>query len=333
MMKLLSFDEACQWFDSLPSHKKIATLSPHYVFVDALRDARLRPTFIGMRQGSSFWMHCVHCSDALEGEVIDLQSPYGYGGPISNSDDPAFLHFAWGLYTAFCSKQGWLAEFVRFHPLGSGQSGYGGKLIEDRQAVAIDLSVNDLRSTYSTRCRTAVRKALNNGLSVRIGSQQDMSNIFPEFYREGMRAIGAEEFYLFNDAYFASLSRWEKARLLICYDGDDWLSAGIFLTEGDIMEYHLSTTVLKGRSLGATNLLLDAAAHLGREQGSSYLYLGGGTDSASNNPLFFFKQGFSTSVYPFLIGFAAFDQNKYQTLRSLFISEGKPVSRFLFYRG
>ena len=155
---------------------------------------------------------------------------------------------------------------MRFHPLGSGQSGYGGKLIEDRQAVAIDLSVNDLRSTYSTRCRTAVRKALNNGLSVRIGSQQDMSNIFPEFYREGMRAIGAEEFYLFNDAYFASLSRWEKARLLICYDGDDWLSAGIFLTEGDIMEYHLSTTVLKGRSLGATNLLLDAAAHLGREQ-------------------------------------------------------------------
>lgn len=49
-----------------------------------------------------------------------------------------------------------------------------------------------------------------------------------------------------------------------------------FLKDGNVMEYHLSATTPAGRNLGATNLLLDAAAHLGQEQGCSFLYLGGG---------------------------------------------------------
>ncbi|AAQ64068.1 GNAT family N-acetyltransferase [Chromobacterium violaceum] len=332
MMKLLSFDEACQWFDSLPAHKRIATLSPYYVLLDALRDTRLLATYIGFRQGDVFWMHSVHCSAAMAGEVIDLQSPYGYGGPISNCDDPVFLNMVWDLYVEFCARQGWLAEFVRFHPLGGVSSSYGGTIVVDRLTVAIDLTGPNIRSIYSTRCRTAVRKAINNGLNVRVGSERELREIFPHFYRDGMRAIAADKFYLFNDLYFSGFSTWKCATLLICHCDDDWLSAGIFLKDGNVMEYHLSATTPAGRNLGATNLLLDAAAHLGQEQGCSFLYLGGGTDSEKNNPLLFFKSGFSAATYPFLIGFTAFNQDKYQALREKFISDHKPTDRFLFYR-
>lgn len=330
MMRAITFSEACEWYNSLSSNQRIPTLSPKYVVLDSLRDPSLQPQFIGWRRGSEFWMHGTHRSIAAGTGVIDLQSPYGYGGPLSNSSDAGFLNAAWQKYVDFCRKQGWLAEFVRFHPLM--KLNYDGIVIKERNTVVVDLKAQNIRSTYSTRCRTSIRKALAQGLEVRLGVPEELEQDFPNFYREGMKAIGADAFYLFNDRYFEQFSKWQDAQLLICYRGDEWLSAGIFLSQGDYIEYHLSATVPSGRNFGATNLLLDYAAHLGKEQSRSYLYLGGGTSSDESNPLYFFKKSFSSNVYPFFIGFTPFDEIRYSTLKNKYMNENRPVNRFLFYR-
>jgi hypothetical protein len=301
---------------------------------DALRDKNITPCFLGYREGDVFWLHGVHRSRIPDvPELFDQQSPYGYGGPLSNSDSPDFVTRAWNAYTELCRTEGVLAEFVRLHPLMEVPTLYGGITKEDRDTVVVDIrKYEDLRAGYSTRCRTAIRKALNEGLVVKTAERSAISRYFGNFYRSGMRAIGASDFYFFDDRYFEAFESWGNVELLVCEQEGEWLSAGLFLRSGRVMEYHLSATTISGRNCGATNLLLDAAAHRACEHGCSYLYLGGGTDNLPDNPLFFFKQSFSKDSRPFFIGFTAFLMERYDNLRREYTRQGKPVSRFLFYR-
>lgn len=332
MIQHLSPEEARCWFAALPAEQRIATLSPEYVMVDSLRDDELKPCFLGYRERQEFWLHGVHRSKIPGMDCFDHQSPYGYGGPVSNSHSRDFLSRAWNRYVEFCRAENVLAEFVRFHPLAGNPPIYGGLIKEDRQTVVVDVHQDDPWTEYSTRSRTAIRKAINSGLTVRAGRRGEITEQFASFYRAAMRAIGADDFYLFNDAYFEAFEAWPSAELLVCERNGEWLSAGLFLSDGQVMEYHLSATTLPGRNINATNLLLDAAARLAKEQGRAYLYLGGGTNSDADNPLFFFKQSFSKIRRPFRIGFMAFSEERYYALRSEFAREGKPVNRFLFYR-
>ncbi len=332
MIEHLSADEACRWYASLAPERRLATLSPDYVIADALRDPALHPCFFGYREGGQFWLHGVHRSAVPGFDFLDQQSPYGYGGPSSNADSREFLARAWQAYVSMCRDEGVLAEFVRFHPMGSSIAAYGGVVREDRQTVVLDVQAADLRASYSGRCRTAIRKAEQGGLTVRLASPECIGRHFPDFYRAGMRAIGADAFFAFNDAYFEYFEKWSGVQLLVCELNGEWLAAGLFLTQGAVMEYHLSASTALGRKHAAANLLLDAAAHEARRRGCTDLYLGGGTDGRADNALLSFKGSFSRGRRPFSIGFTAFSPQRYDALKDAFVREGKSAHRFLFYR-
>jgi hypothetical protein len=322
-----------QWYESLPIQQRIATTSPYYVFADAQRDQQLQPCFVGYQEDGHIWLHGFHLSSVAEFDIVDCQAPYGYGCLNSNCSEEGFIQRAWSAYLALASTNGWLAEFTRLHPMDRMPQLFQSGQIDDRQTVAINTSRDiDIRSNYSTRCRTAVRKAIKNGVSSRVGTADEIRKIFPAFYREGMQQIGADTFYLFNDAYFEAFANWGKAELVICEKDERWLSAGLFLSDGEIMEYHLSATSPAGRTLGATNLLLDSAAHIAQQENQKWLYLGGGTNNDKENPLYFFKKGFSEYEFSFKIGFVAFDVERYARLKQTFMQAGKLTNRFLFYR-
>ncbi|MES2256299.1 MAG: GNAT family N-acetyltransferase [Pseudomonadota bacterium] len=331
MICTLTLDEARAWFEHLPRERQIATLSPDYVAIDAKRSSALHPVFIGYRADADIWLHGTHRSEPPNLSVIDQQSPYGYGGPVSNSNDRDFLTLAWAAYLKKCTDEGILADFVRLHPTAADWQPYGGTIVADRDTVLVDTR-GDFRTRYSVRCRTAVRKAEKAGLTVREEARSAIPARFADFYRNGMRAIGADVFYLFNDAYFAAIKNWDRAHLLVCEKDGVWLSAGLFLFGGNVVEYHLSATTEDGRRLAATNLLLDRVAQLAQESGLSGLYLGGGTDKSPLNPLLFFKKGFSDQLLCFRIGFTALQKRAYEELKSQYERQGLPTSRMLFYR-
>lgn len=331
MIRTLTLDEARAWFERLPLERQLATLSPDYVAIDAKRDSALHPTFIGYQTGTDIWLHGTHRSQPPNLDVVDQQSPYGYGGPVSNTDKSDFLAATWSAYQKKCAAEGVLADFVRLHPVADGWQSYGGIIVADRDTVFID-TAGDFQAGYSGRCRTSIRKAERAGLIVREEGRELISDQFAKFYRDGMRAIGADAFYLFNDRYFAAMKDWDRAHLLVCERDGVWLSAGLFLFGGDVMEYHLSATTEDGRVLGATNLLLHRAAQLAHNAGLSGLYLGGGTDKSPLNPLLFFKKGFSDQLMCFRIGFTALQKRLYEELKVQYERQGLPTSRMLFYR-
>src|SRR5260370_28932665 len=75
----------------LPASLRLATLSPEYVEIDSSRTPEVQPAYWCYQEAESFWYHGFHLA-ALPGvDGFDIQSPYGYGGPVAHTDAADFL--------------------------------------------------------------------------------------------------------------------------------------------------------------------------------------------------------------------------------------------------
>lgn len=334
-MRTLSFDAACRLADAWPGRICPATLHPAYVAADARRCSALDPLFLCFESGGERWLHSLHSTRIRGTDWRDASSPYGYGGPLATSDDPGFLSDAWEAHATWMREAGVVVEYLRFHPLVANERGYTGQVQDNRDVVWIELAAPDLLRGYSVRTRQAVRKAGAAGL---VYSEQPLATLaaaFGAFHRQAMRSMGTDPFYVFDDTYFQALGRMPHARLGVCTaaDAQDWLAAALFLDGFGVREYHLAATAPLGRTLGAASLLLHEAGLRARAAGMHALYLGGGTDTLHDNPLLFFKAGFSTMRARYRTGSAVFLPQAYEELGLRFATERRahPL-RAIFHR-
>jgi hypothetical protein len=324
--------DAQRIFETLPERLQLPSLSPTYVAADARRDPALVPRFLVWRRGPRLLMHAVHEAAVPGRHHSDWQSAYGYGGPLAAGLDDDDRAAAWHALDSIARERRIVAEFVRFHPLLHNERDYPGEVRADRSAVKLDLVASDLLGRYSGRARTAVRKALHDGLALRWETAADAKAAFPGFYRDGMRQIGASDFYLFADEYFDALLDMPAARVLSVTRDGTRLAMGVFLFGPEVAEYHLSAASPEGRRLNATNLLLHGAAESAREAGLRSLYLGGGTTPAADNPLLWFKTSYAPADLTFSIGWRIHDPAAYAELQAEQPDLARASRRILFYR-
>jgi hypothetical protein len=329
----INFERALKAYDRLEGSYQLPTLSPIYVEIDAQRQDDLEPFFWLYEEGENFVYQGGHLARIPATHYRDIQTPYQYGGPVSNKDDAAFLLRAWQEYTGWCRENAAVLEFVRFHPLLRNWNIYPGEATFNRIAVRVDLASTDLMTSYQTRVRTAVRKAEKNGLRVEWREGSESAEWFMEFYHSAMREIAADQFYFFPRSYFRKLLEWKQTQLAVCMNGAEPIAAAVFLVGPVVSEYHLSATNRAGKQLGATNLLVHAAAQAMKSRGCRTLYLGGGTDDLPDNPLLFFKSGFSRERAEFKIAKYVHSREGYLLLTKQFSNdyEARP-NRVLFYR-
>lgn len=309
----LSTHEAQARYECLPARLRIASLSPAFAAADARRSGRLQCVHVGLAAGAPEWLNSVHLQPlADEPGAFGAISPYGYGGPLTPAtDDPAFLADAWAAWQAWCVAHAVLAEFCRFHPHAPGPRAFAGAVTENRRTVSVDLGGADVAAGFNTLTRRKIARARRAGVQARWSRSPADWRQFAEFYRAAMQAMDAGPFYRFGDAYFEALAALACAQLLVCERQGRWLSAGVFLHEGTLMEYHLGANSAEGKDLGTACLMQEEAARHGAAQGADSLYLGGGTDTREDNPLLFYKLGFSRRTLPFCVGEAIHDENRY----------------------
>jgi hypothetical protein len=330
---IVDVETATEYYHRLPIHLQFPSYTPQYVVADASRDENILPVFFIYDDGRDFYYHAIHKMLLPNTVYSDIQSPYGYGGPVATTIDNEFLHHAWNNYCEWCSEQNLLVEFIRFHPVVSNQKYYLGEHCHDRNTVWIDLTIEDILASYSVRTRTAIRKALKNDLIVEWINGSDFLAVFPDLYRQTMNALQADDFYYFSDRYFQELMEIPNVRLAICRQEQEILACSIFLVSDYSVEYHLSAASNQGKKLCATNLLLHEAALLGKALGCKVLHLGGGTDARDDNPLLFFKSGFSKKLSDFNIGYYIHQPDIYEQMKVEWrLQYGEVNSRVLFYR-
>ncbi|NQX61919.1 GNAT family N-acetyltransferase [Paenibacillus qinlingensis] len=329
---IVNYEEALKVFNELDPMYQNPYLHPDYVKIDAKRDVSLESAFFVYRQVGKIYYHAFHIS-VIPGTLYkDIQSPYGYGGPISNCLDPLFLSIAWRVYCDWCVENNIIVEFMRFHPMLESAKWYSGAVMIDRKVVWIDLQ-SDTWSNYKGRIRTAIKKASNEGLEIEhFKSKEDIEN-FVSLYIHTMKSLNSNPFYHFSEDYFSEILNWSHAKLFITKFEGKTVGAALFLLHGKNAEYHLSASNAEGKRLGATNFILHEAVMFLKNYNYEFLHLGGGTDANPENLLLFFKKGFSKNQKDFYIGKKIFNETIYGQLKENWLGENKgSTEKILFYR-
>jgi hypothetical protein len=329
----LSLEEAVNAFESLPPQWQLGSLHPKMVQLDSLRDALLRPVYWCFRSGKHMLLHSFHMSGNPGLDINDIQSAYGYGGPISNSDEPEFLKQVDESFREWALENSVIAEFLRFHPLVPHGKWYSGRVVVNRETLHIDLT-EDLFSQYEVRRRTDVRRFLEKNLNVEKVSPNIMRDVFPRLYKANMDQVGATSDYYFSEAYFDALFRFDAADNWLVYADNRPIAGAVILNSSNakVIEYCLAAKEPGSERYKAMAGLLHTAALYYQERTYRYFYLGGGRSTKPEDSLLFFKKGFSTKSFgQFSTASKVYCRDEYAQLKLKF-PDRAANGRVLFYK-
>lgn len=276
-------------------------------------------------------------SSPVPSHLKDIETVYGYSGPIATTASPEFLANAWRGFDTWCRDNGVVAEFVRFHPLLRTERFAAPQLevISDRHTVTVNLEgdADTLWQSYSPAHRNKVRKALKLGL---VCEEADLDHDLPAFmrlYGATMERRQVSAFYHFPWSYYDRMRRTLRAncKLFTVQHAGSMVAGGIFLFVGDTVHYHLSGSRADAQRLAPNNLMLHHVALWAQRQGFRRMHLGGGRSSAPDDALLVFKKGISRLLSVYHIGRRVHDRAQYERLCALWRREhGAPTSASYF---
>ena len=274
-------------------------------------------------------------------ELNDLETVYGYTGPIATTDSADFLAQAWDGFDVWCLKHGVVSEFIRFNPFLKTRrfAAPQAEIALDREMIAVRLDGNegDLWNSYEAVQRNRVRKALKNDMRCREISLERGLPVFRSLYEATMRRAGASSFYFFPSAYYEAIASTLSRHVLLfsVLHQDKPVAAALFLAYGETIHYHLGGSAAEHLRLAPNNLLFHQVAVWGQQRGFKHLHLGGGRTSRPDDQLLRFKKRFSREVVPLHLGRRIHDRVRYDALRELWLSqrqESRVSSYFPCYR-
>jgi hypothetical protein len=238
----------------------------------------------------------------------DMETPYGYGGFISNAD-VEWTKSAINAAAEYLKKKNYICSFIRFCPLLNNAK-YCRDLftvIDDRKTIAIDTASNidDIwMQQISSKNRNVIRKAEKNGLVFETDYEFDYLPSFIKLYNLTMKRLVADDFYFFPEDYYVRFRNTFKGSsfLGVVKLGDEIVASAMFMYTKVYGHYHLAGSNQDGTKFGANNFMLWNAAKEMNRLGVKEFHLGGGTDGDPENSLFKFKSAFSKNEKQFSIG-------------------------------
>lgn len=257
----------------------------------------------------------------FQGKIYkDFETAYGYGGPLYNTDDECFITVALKLLKEYCAANGYVAGFVRFHPVLANIKGFDqvGKLIADRHTVAMDLSMSEedmwMYEVHSKN-RNVIKKAVKEGLTFEADYNYRYLKEFLNLYNSTMDRLTADSFYYFDDLYYEKLVKSIPNSFLgVVKNGEQVLSAAIFMYLEPYGHYHLSGSDKTQLRQSPNNFMLWEAAKELKKHNIKFFHLGGGTTGDKEDSLLQFKKKFSKSIFQFYIGKLIFNEDTYNDI-------------------
>lgn len=346
--QILDSGQAIAWSEAL-SRQPISDVyfTPEYHKVYELNGEGSAKAFVASDENCElFYPFMMHTIDEIARHQLaqtwfDIESVYGYTGPLATTSDQEFLSAAWDCFDSWCRDNRIIAEFVRFSPIIENfryaDPSYAVSV--DRQTVVVNLncSEEELWCSYSSSHRNKIRKAQKNGLECMELPPAEGMRHFKKLYSETMIHVGANEYYFFSDDYFNHLAQLlkDKLKLYAVKSGSQIVAAALFLLSSDHIHYHLQGSSRDAVHLAPVPLLLHTVASWGLKRGYKVLHLGGGSTSDPNDNLLTFKAGISKLRRNYFTGRRVRNQEIFGQLCSLWFKRAgvsvKP-NYFLVYR-
>jgi hypothetical protein len=242
----------------------------------------------------------------------DIANAYGFGGPVSNIDDPARCRQLYSrfdeAFSVWCEAEQIASEFAVLHPFLAGHQrmliGDSVALRHEKDVVFIDLSEGEpgIVSGINRGHRSSISKARRAGLRVeKVEPNADNLALFDELYRATMTRRQAASRWLVPDCHFGRHVEHlgpQRVSLFFAYVGDAVESAFFVIGDFETAYYHFAGSRLNFPELRAANLTMLETALWAQKAGYRRYHLGGGVSSRSDDSLLRFKAGFSERRAP-----------------------------------
>ena len=269
---------------------------------------------------------------------FDIETPHGYGGPITNSLNRTFLQEADLLFENWCKSKNILCQLTRLNPLLENIKGIisiSKKAKRLKKIALFDLSKNKTNIlNYDTKTRNMIKRNLNNTVEFKKIDNQNFDHkqfiLFKENYINSMIEKKAKKFYFFNEAYFdrmVLLIKSDKAFLINAFHNDKIIAGAIFLYSHYISYYHLS---FQKKFPGIMNTIIYKSTLILQKKNKKFLVLGGGNLNSDDDNLLKFKIKMSNMVNYFYLESKIFNEKIYKQICNK-IGIKKPKKLF-FYR-
>ncbi|MGB0683465.1 MAG: GNAT family N-acetyltransferase [Magnetovibrionaceae bacterium] len=256
--------------------------------------------------------------------AFDLLTPFEYSGPVVVAKEPGkrdhLIDASQTAFAAFCTHQGVVSEFTRFHPLLGTQQGWDKhyEIAQSCMNVALDLRPGPDRffEGYSRSQRRNVRLARRHGVRIeRCPLGRPEVATMQELYRDTLDRWGAPAVIDFPPRYLRRLGHVPEEWLSVyqAKDADGTpLSVLITLHGSRIGHSHILHTGNRGLGLKVNSLLYHEVAIDLFERGLEQLHFGGAARSQAG--VYEFKCRFSQDRYAYAIGKKVYDRERYSAL-------------------
>jgi hypothetical protein len=275
---------------------------------------------------------------AIPGGYIDIETVYGFCGPLATTTDPAFLAAAWQRFDQWCRTRHVVAEFVRLNPLLRNERYCPASMTTSvvREHVVLDLTQTEeaIWKGYSSINRNMIRKAEKSGVLCRIVPFGEVMCRFVELYHATMERNVAGSSYYFTAEQFRVLEQTTPCFGCAATIDGRLEAVSLFLDAGPRVHYHLSGCSAVGLKLAANNLILHTVVLEAIRRQAKVFHFGGGRTEARDDSLLKFKSNFSRERLPVLIGRRVHDSSAYGMLCDVRRSQiaDIPQGYFLAYR-
>ena len=301
-----------EWYeilDKIPKSEIDIYHSPEYVNLSKLGKENVEGYMFVVWFDDKIWLNIFlkltipHFIKSNKG-YYDLETPYGYGGPVSNTNDVFFLEKANNFYLDWIKSNNIVAELTRFHPLSNFkyENFFSKNFFSIKKTCSLDLSlVNENFDPFKSRVKNKIRLSKKN-LTAHISQEENDFTFFKEIYLNLMQLKSARDDYFFSKDYFVGLFKiiTKEGFMVIVKDkNNNKLAAGVFLYGGQRLNYHLSAFDKNYNYPGVMNLLIYHAALHAKKIDLKILHLGGGNSTDDNDALFKFKKSMSNTLHEF----------------------------------
>jgi hypothetical protein len=236
---------------------------------------------------------------ALGVEGFDARSPEAYPAPVFTNHDPAFMAAAIDAFVMAMRERELVSAFIRLHPLLElplEACAAHGSVVEHGPTVWIDLEADEATQLagYRATHRRLLRRARAEGLRVRFDDTCSELDAFFTVYAEAMVRLEAN-WHDLGLAYLEQLVAVLGSRgfLALVEHEDEVVAGGLFARSCGIVQYHYGATATAWQQASPSRVMFDDVRRRCAALGDWRMHLGGGVGTRED-PLFWFKSGFSS---------------------------------------
>ncbi|HAJ98627.1 MAG TPA: hypothetical protein DCM62_01240 [Bacteroidales bacterium] len=253
------------------------------------------------------------------GEIFDITTPYGYGGPyvVAGRPTQSFYSKFFEAFHEWAVQNSVVTSFVRFSLFADAQLGYDGVVVHHNDNIVCDLSpgYEEMWGGFRYKVRKNVATALRNDVSIEFDPAGKRLDDFLHIYFHTMQRRNADSKYHLPAAFFEEvIKRLPDNSFFIhaVYDNMVVATELVLVSKTRLYSY-LGGTLQPYFQKRAGDLLKSSIIKWGHENGYKQIVIGGGYKP--HDGIFAFKKSFAPKgIFPFYIGKKILNQKVYDSL-------------------